>query len=265
MTTDLKTPSDSSKEFCCWITSNLKSIIHAAILPNCTSINKETLWPKLYQFQLSTSFTEKWCSYLKSLQVSTDPVFYQHYTGIIFDNLIKDSIPSIEEKDVCLSALTFEEENAIRYVGGYVLKCLKQGEKDEELLHGINHLTDTNKETKSDSGSDVWIKEINRGGLTNITEEAHQVFLSIEFSIRKYLKLENLYKFNETSRKTIENMVFVDSDVQFSWCLTGISIEVGEEKADTMLEMCIKKWVTICEFSFAKTYWRCTNSIPNLA
>ena len=47
-------------------------------------------------------------------------------------------------------------------------------------------------------------------------------------------------------------MVFVDSDVQFSWCLTGVSFEVGDEKADTILEMCIKKWVTIREFSFAK-------------
>ena len=43
-----------------------------------------------------------------------------------------------------------------------------------------------------------------------------------------------------------------DSDVQFSWCLTGISIEIEDERADTILEMCIKKWVTIREFSFAK-------------
>ena len=37
-------------------------------------------------------------------------------------------------------------------------------------------------------------------------------------------------------------MVFADSDVQF----------LGDEKPDTILEMCIKKWVTIHEFSFAK-------------
>ena len=47
-------------------------------------------------------------------------------------------------------------------------------------------------------------------------------------------------------------MLFADSDVQFSWCLTGISIEIEDERADTILEMCIKKWVTIREFSFAK-------------
>ena len=35
-------------------------------------------------------------------------------------------------------------------------------------------------------------------------------------------------------------------------CLTGISIEIEDERADTILEMCIKKWVTIREFSFAK-------------
>ena len=52
----------------------------------------------------------------------------------------------------------------------YVLKCLTVGEKDEELPHGFNHLIDTGKGTKF--SSDMWI---NRGGLTNITEEAHQV------------------------------------------------------------------------------------------
>ena len=181
-----------------------------------------------------------------------EPVFYQHYTGIIFDNLVKQDIPNTEEKDASVSTLTFEEENAIRYVGGYVLKSLKEREKDEELLHGINHLIDSSNESKSGSESDMWVKEISRGGLTNITEEAHQVFLSIEFAIRTHLKTDNLYEHNETSRKTVENMLFADSDVQFSWCLTGISIEVGDEKADTILEMCIKKWVTIREFSFAK-------------
>ena len=121
---DLKTP-DSSRQFCCWIISQLSSIIHAAISPNCTCINKEALWLKLYQLQISTSFADKWCSYLMSLQVPAEPVFYQHYTGIIFDNLVKQNIPNVQENDSIVSPLTFEEENDIRYVGGYVLKSLK--------------------------------------------------------------------------------------------------------------------------------------------
>ena len=135
---DLKTPSDSLRQFCCWIITELSSIVHAAISSECTRINKEALWPKLYQLQISTSFAEQWCSYLTSLQIPTEPIFSQHYTGIIFDNLIKESIPNIEEKTACVTSLTFEEENAICYIGGYVLKCLTEGEKDQELLHGFN-------------------------------------------------------------------------------------------------------------------------------
>ena len=88
--------------------------------------------------------------------------------------------------------MTFEEENAICYVGGYVLKSLKDVERNEEILYGINYLiTNTRESSKSDSGSDVWIKEINGEGLTNITEEAHQVFLSIELAIRTHLRTDN--------------------------------------------------------------------------
>lgn len=74
---DLKTPSNSSRQFCCWIISKLSSIIQAAISPNCTHINKEVLWPKLYQLQISTTFAEQWCSYLTSIQVPAEPVFYR--------------------------------------------------------------------------------------------------------------------------------------------------------------------------------------------
>ena len=48
------------------------------------------------------------------------------YTGIIFDNLKKQNIPNIEEMDASVNPLTFEKENAIHYIGGYVLKREKR-------------------------------------------------------------------------------------------------------------------------------------------
>ena len=102
-------------------------------------------------------------------------------------------------------------------------------------------MIDTNNKSKSDSASDMWVTEISRGGLTKIIEEAHQVFLSNEFAIRVHFRTDNLYDHTETSRKTVENMVFADSDVQFSWCLTGISTKVDDEKAEMLLEMFINK------------------------
>ena len=37
---------------------------------------------------------------------------------------------------------SFEEENAIRYVGGYVVVALKKRETDIEILAGLDHLTE---------------------------------------------------------------------------------------------------------------------------
>ena len=49
----------------------------------------------------------------------------------------------------------------------------------------------------------------------------------------------------------LKNDAFADSDLQFSWCLTGMSLEVSEDRAEDLLEMCINKWITIRGFSFA--------------
>ena len=252
---DLQAPSSSSEIFCNWIVTKLSEIVNKAITPNCTRINKEALWPKLFQLQCTSSFIEQWQTYLTTLQLPAEPVFYQNYTMIIFDSLVNSSIPKRVEASTSsrVNSLSFEEENAIRYMGGYVLKSLKDKQKsDDELLHGLKHLTNDDPNSTSTSESEVWVKEISRGRLTHITDEAQQLFVAIEFSIRTNLNLENLYTFNDVSRKTIENLVFADSDVQFYWCLTGVAIEVGDEKADILLDMCIKKWVTIREFSFAK-------------
>ena len=75
-----------------------------------------------------------------------EPIFYQHFTGIIFDNLIRLNIPAVEKKNTDVNSLTFEEENAIRYVG-YILKSLKDVERNEEILHGINYLINTTRES----------------------------------------------------------------------------------------------------------------------
>lgn len=250
---NLKTPSEHSKLFCKWLVTKLNEIVHAAISDD--RVNKEALWPKLYQLQISTSFEERWTSYLTSINIPVEPIFFQHYTRIIFDNLVEQKIPNREEATLSsCSPLTFEEENAIHYVGGYVIKTLKDKEADEELLHGMNHLIDKNvKSTSEVSESAVWVKEISRGRLIHITQEAQQVFVAIEASVRVHLRVTKAHQLNETSRNKIKELVFADSDVQFYWCLTGMAIEIGDERAEELLEMCIDKWITIRGFSFANS------------
>ena len=57
------------------------------------------------------------------LQLDQEPMFYQHVTDETFDMLIKKAvvleIPTNDTK-----SLTFEKENAIWYVGGYIVHAM---------------------------------------------------------------------------------------------------------------------------------------------
>jgi len=142
---------------------------------------------------------------------------------------------------------TFEEENAVNYVGGYVVRTLKANESDEELLHEIKHF----EAGENISKAATWTKTINRGGLTFISKDARQSFVAIEKAVRRYFVLENVHTMDATFRERLNKLIFVDDDVQFYWCLTGVANLIGTDRADELLEICINKWITIRGFSFA--------------
>jgi len=77
---------------------------------------------------LSSSFEEKLEEYLISVSLARE---------LVFDLLIKWSI-KIHHKESVLKEyevmLTFEEENTVRYVGGYVLQVLKEEIHDSDIV-----------------------------------------------------------------------------------------------------------------------------------
>ena len=251
--TSLQTPSEETRVFCNWLIENLEKIIGSA-KKGTGCLNREKLWTEYYRLQISTAFTEKWKSFLQTVSAPIEAIFFQHCTRILFDNLLKDMFPVHEDnqrKDSDYS-LTTEEENAIRYVGGYVIASLRKHEGDEELLAGLYSFIE--KETNEIAvirASAAWVEEVDRGGLTKITEEAHQFFVALEGSVRSYLTLSKAHTMDNTTLSRVKSGVFADSDVQFSWCLTGIIMKVGEDRAEELLEMCIDKWLTIRGYSFA--------------
>ena len=183
--------------------------------------------------------------------------------------MLKDDFPVHEDKQRKDSdfSLTTEEENAIRYVGGYVIVSLTKKEGDEELLAGLHSFIEKERnETAAFPASAAWV-EVDRGGLMKITEEAHQFFVALEGSVRSYLMLSKAHIMDNkahimdnTTLSPVKSGVFADSDVQFSWCLTGIIMKVGEDRAEELLEMCIDKWLTIRGYSLLIPYKKCSNS-----
>ena len=253
MITSLQSPSCETCSFCDWLIQSLETVVNQSLSESSGCLKREKLWKDYYQLQVSTSFKNKWALYLETLNLPAEPIFFQSCTQILFDNILKLKVPvPLRSNDSSASdtSFSFEEENAICYVGGYVVATLKKHEVDDEILHGLDHLIERDSDkVKADSAT--WLQEINRGGLTEITQEAQQLFMAIEASTRRHLTLKNAHKMDETTRCSVKNDVFADNDVQFSWCLTGMSLEVSEDRAEDLLEMCIDKWITIRGFSFA--------------
>ena len=253
MISSLQSPSQEARSFCDWLIQSLETVVNQSLSESSGCLKRERLWQDYYQLQVSTSFKNKWAFYLETLDLPAEPIFFQSCTQILFDNILKLKVPippTSNDSSASDTSFSFEEENAICYVGGYVVATLKKHEVDDEVLHGLDHLIEKDLEkVKADSAT--WLQEINRGGLTEITQEAQQLFMAIEASTRRHLTLKSAHRMDETTCCSVKNDVFADSDVQFSWCLTGMSLEVSEDRAEELLEMCIDKWITIRGFSFA--------------
>jgi len=134
------------------------------------------------------NFTSHWKEFISAVGVNTTPLLYQHVTDEIFNRLIKKPFGLHQDKDKQdeKSVLSSEHEDTIHYVGGYILHKMKI---DQELLPLLEKpiCTDGSDHTGT---SHEWIKFINQGGLTDITDEAYQCFYEIEVVCRQFLKLD---------------------------------------------------------------------------
>ena len=206
-----------------------------------------------YQLQVSKLFQDKWSDYLELIQLTGKAIFFQNCTSILYDNIIKLKFPIPDNTEPLADAFNFEEENAVRYVGGYVIAALKKKyHSDKETVAGLNQLMDKNTGINK-ATSATWVQEVNRGGLTMITDQAQGAFMSIEASIKSKLRVNKAHKMDEQTRHQLQNEVFCDSDVQFNWCLTGINLKIDDETAEKILELCIDQWITVRENSFANS------------
>ena len=101
-----------------------------------TSLNRK-MWTNFHCLRSLREFGDKWETFLHSLQMPTCPIFYQHVTANVMEHIIRQKLPITNSSASSQStSLTSEEENAVRYVGGYVIKSVRaklKSPQDNEL------------------------------------------------------------------------------------------------------------------------------------
>lgn len=222
---------------------------------------REKMWAKYHSVRNSEEFVSLWTAILQESGVCAIPICYQTVTDKLFEKRIQFhcpvATPSVLESEEDVT-LTYEEENAIRYAAGYVLRSVRkkvmksQHANKENIVETIDSLAQ-NCDVDDDDVSSEWVTLVDRGGLIHISDDLYRVFVAIELEVRKFFRVDKAQaQAMGSSDGQIVHRVLSNEDVLFFWCM--VCSNISEEVAGVMLKHIAELWVTIRGFSFAKSY-----------
>ena len=208
-----------------------------------SSTQRERLWS---HFELTTM----WREFLSSIGVDpkfyTDPILIQVIARCLFEKLLKLVLQTASPTVSSPPHITTDETNAIRYVGGYILKKIRNKYKSTKSNEILIQFIETLHPNEDENGGDIaetfleyttrWINKANRGGLFKIADNVYQTYYAMEVVLRTFLKdcIVNVPK--------LQQEVIEDSDVQFWWAL--VSSELDDDLAQVLLFDMVKLWIT---------------------
>lgn len=216
------------------------------------------MWGEYHKLRTSDSFKKEWTTFLKnSVQVELSAAFYQYVTHEVFKELIKSNHP-VNFANVSaqpLPPLTNVEENALRYVAGYV--CRKVHErlqsstsKDKAVM--ILCLTDMNGgDEDSLKHTDAWLNTINRGGLWQVTDEVYQLFVIMEEQLRQKLTTAHEEHLSTSKKTELVDDLLKNEDLLFQWCFCAT--DLAQDTAMVLLKQMVELYVTVRGFAFASS------------
>ena len=131
-----------------WLVNILEEVIRKS-KNRSDMINSEKLWSGYHQITTSQSFRAGWEEFLGGCDVEKEPMIYQHITDEVFTKLVEQTVHTAvseqnEQDDEEEPSLTYEEANAVSYVGGYVIHALMQKKLSQncaEILAELKALT----------------------------------------------------------------------------------------------------------------------------
>ena len=224
---------------------------------------REKMWGIYHTIRSSTSFKDVWTKFLKDI-VKTDaiPILFQLITDKVFHKEVRSHFPVSERQPTIEGSMTFtfEEENAIRYIAGYIHQNISKKimsssrTNKEEIQHALNDFLKEKEATsvQASTSSTDWLEMLDRGKLTYVNNAAHNAFCCIELKIRSHLRISKVKCISEGTRQKMMDDIINCEDVQLCWSL--ISSDMSDEIGHELLMIAVEIWIKVRGFSFAKAY-----------
>lgn len=224
-------------------------------------LREEAMWREYHSMRVKDSFREDWKKFLQeSIGREASPTFFQYVTHELFKELVKarHELPQGEEEQAeeeQADNISLEDENALRYVSGYVcrkvqvqLKSSSLPNKDDMILFISDLSGDEWDETQ---GTEEWINSIDRGGLWHVNDNTYLIFYLMEEVIRKHLTVQAAKTLKETTRKEVLDAVLSNEDILFQWSL--LTTAIGDEVGGPLLNKIAELYFTVRGFHFASS------------
>jgi hypothetical protein len=156
--------------------------------------------------------------------------------------------------------LTGDQQCALRYVSGYILRNIKEKIKSNRIKmyyrdEALTTLDDLSHEDTTESTDETflsysrrWVNLVNRGGLYVVSDEVYTAFQAMELALQEYLQRGSVGNFSKDA--AVEYIT--NDDVQFHWCclMSTVTEECGQE----LLKVLIQLLVTVRGFSLVAAY-----------
>ena len=173
-------------EFAVSMVGSILSISHqfTSTVETKFSIGKKSLqmWKTFHNYTISESFKSNWTTcfdYLKLTGLLGAALVIQHTARVMLETFLENAISTIETTDD-VPDLTPEEDNAVRFASGFIIRSLKKKlSKSETYVYTLNCMHESDSDIETDNFLDYtkeWVSRINRGGLFRVSDETFLLF-----------------------------------------------------------------------------------------
>ena len=219
-------------------------------------MEEEFMWREYHTLRTSDAFKKDWESFLRStIGEAALPTFFQFVSHETFKELVKAKFELPEGVKYQASQITKEEENALRYVSGYVCRKVQERIKHSALAHKeamILFICDlSGDEWDEEQGTEEWTNAIDRGGLWHVSDSTYLIFYLMEEEIRKLLIADNAKTLNADTKMRLIDAVLSNEDLLFQWSL--LTATLGDEVGNIILKKLADLYITIRGFAFASS------------